>query len=882
MTLLAVRAYPLVVILAVTVLWFAVEVTTTTSVSAFVGPFHQHQTNVACVGRQSQFYLVESVVEAPPSPVRDTAAMTVSGTNDSAIETSAPNKKHVQEEDEHSSKRTSVNKDKLIPYSLGLRSYRSETKTRSQKRLGEQLLNQVTFFSDSVTRPYTLNVQANKEIVAKKPSPPPYNSSSGYASGCHNEPGLLEPRTVRFSVDTEAVASSDAQTVLVPLDSTYQYGHNANLVNRRHGDPEMMLPVLPIPFAPQENRTTPISLAENLLLQIAPKVMNEMSSSIPPLKMMYWNASAVNDVWNSSMVSAAAVNAQQAMQNLSATASLAESLLQFMEQAVQQPSNEIMNLTARLGSQATQQVESTLANTAATTTTMINKNFNPSKVNRTRTTTPLVTRSVPFKKMESTLSTTPATTRRTLSPPKLPPPPPLPLKNMMGKARTDVLTLDDLDVILQANGYVRKTDIPMVLEEQQMSNMKSYGLDGLGEPVSAQQHALKSSAKAKSASSSSSGGSKTVAFPQPSVLSYESLKWGTTVSSGFLAMMFFMAIPSNLWLVGVIAGSFYGYDLGKQLPVRMPKTILPGVLVRVGSRTARTSLQVYDFVNALIFMWKTGVLSYEYWKQYATLDKRFKIQDKIDAWNARFIEGKEQFDKWEKDNEVGRKVLATLRTVWLVEERSLKKGLMKSRRERRSRYRIIQLVYDLAYIVGKFIGSVVRLLTGGDNTELTEFWRGIRANRSLAGLGVGGLGARVGAVVGALIMVNLMGALFTISPIFLGICATIAGLIWPTWLTELVDRWTQYLQDTRTVGQGEMTATRTRNASTSSSSSSPFSALRRSPVDRTQYNFFVRKNGTKRYYRTGQPIWPWLKPRPKNKRRWWTKQEEDDQFGFLK
>ena len=30
------------------------------------------------------------------------------------------------------------------------------------------------------------------------------------------------------------------------------------------------------------------------------------------------------------------------------------------------------------------------------------------------------------------------------------------------------------------------------------------------------------------------------------------------------------------------------------------------------------------------------------------------------------------FDKWEKQNEVGRKVLAGLRTTWLVEELSLK------------------------------------------------------------------------------------------------------------------------------------------------------------------------------------------------------------------
>ena len=71
-------------------------------------------------------------------------------------------------------------------------------------------------------------------------------------------------------------------------------------------------------------------------------------------------------------------------------------------------------------------------------------------------------------------------------------------------------------------------------------------------------------------------------------------------------------------------------------------------------------------------MYKTGQLSYEYYKHYSALDNRFAIQQKVDSWNARFVEGKMAFDKWEKQNEVGRNVLAGLRTAWLVEELSLK------------------------------------------------------------------------------------------------------------------------------------------------------------------------------------------------------------------
>ena len=61
----------------------------------------------------------------------------------------------------------------------------------------------------------------------------------------------------------------------------------------------------------------------------------------------------------------------------------------------------------------------------------------------------------------------------------------------------------------------------------------------------------------------------------------------------------------------------------------------------------------------------------------------------MDAWNARFVEGKKNFDKWERENEIGRKVLAGLRTVWMVEENSyrsqkyrIQKGLKKGKQSK--------------------------------------------------------------------------------------------------------------------------------------------------------------------------------------------------------
>jgi hypothetical protein len=49
--------------------------------------------------------------------------------------------------------------------------------------------------------------------------------------------------------------------------------------------------------------------------------------------------------------------------------------------------------------------------------------------------------------------------------------------------------------------------------------------------------------------------------------------------------------------------------------------------------------------------------------------RRFGIQEKVDAWNARFMQGKKKFDAWEQNNEIGRLVLASFRTAWLIEEK---------------------------------------------------------------------------------------------------------------------------------------------------------------------------------------------------------------------
>ena len=109
------------------------------------------------------------------------------------------------------------------------------------------------------------------------------------------------------------------------------------------------------------------------------------------------------------------------------------------------------------------------------------------------------------------------------------------------------------------------------------------------------------------------------------------------------------------------------------------------LVLRFGKRISKIYLECYDFFQGVWYLYKTGQLSYDYMKQYQALDEKFKIQAKVDAWNARFQKGKKNFDKWEKENEVSRKILAGLRTVWLIEENSLKN--VSNQMKRKKKYR---------------------------------------------------------------------------------------------------------------------------------------------------------------------------------------------------
>ena len=233
--------------------------------------------------------------------------------------------------------------------------------------------------------------------------------------------------------------------------------------------------------------------------------------------------------------------------------------------------------------------------------------------------------------------------------------PPKPLISTLSKDK--LITLADLESILTKNEFVRRKE--------------------LGDTIKASADAAESKKK-----------NKEVALPQPSALTNKAVTFGTTISAGVLCMFLGLTVFPRLWLVGAVVGTNIGHRVATT-SIESPgkkMNLFSKLTLKLGKRVAKYYLLVYDFCQSMWFLYKTGQLSYDYMKRYQNIDNKYQIQEKIDAWNARFKEGKENFDEWEKENEVGRKILAGLRTVWLVEEKSLKKVSRKMKGTSKYRY----------------------------------------------------------------------------------------------------------------------------------------------------------------------------------------------------
>mmetsp|Transcript_6588 Transcript_6588/g.9626 ORF Transcript_6588/g.9626 Transcript_6588/m.9626 type:complete len:679 (-) Transcript_6588:29-2065(-) len=394
------------------------------------------------------------------------------------------------------------------------------------------------------------------------------------------------------------------------------------------------------------------------------------------------------------------------------------------------------------------------------------------------------------------------------------------------------VTMAELQSILDQYGYLRRDEMDKIISKNPMKTSQN------NETVSGQVKRTKSG----------------VAFPQPSVLSQKHIRQGTMISSGFFALLIAITIRPNLWLIGSIIGVVYGYDIAEKAMVFANAEIINGIgavaaqppggiygdlSLRTGKKIATNYLKAWDFAQGVYFMYRTGQLSYEYYKTYAVLDKRFAIQNKMDAWNARFIEGKENFDAWEKENEIGRKVLAGLRTAWLVEENSYKNQMSRKKGRKRSKYRIAQLYFDIIDYLKRFINGTFKTLTGGNN-DLQEIIKGTRLAVKELNLEI--ISQRMSAAVAALVAVNFVGALFAVAPYMLGFVSVLTGVIWPNWYRETMERIKEVIEETKARGRGEKFTKRDDEAR---KGKLPF-------VNKTDFHFYIKPDGKKQWYRSGQ------------------------------
>jgi hypothetical protein len=363
----------------------------------------------------------------------------------------------------------------------------------------------------------------------------------------------------------------------------------------------------------------------------------------------------------------------------------------------------------------------------------------------------------------------------------------------------------------QANETITVADLQVVLAEMQMQSANPY------KPPPNRMKTYSSNEGSASNNdyeyggskfSKSSTSSKQVAFPQPSAVKPREIRRGTAVASCLLGMILGTTILPNLWLVGMMAGVFYGFEITKDLfeesESQADKTIVANFLISCGRQLARAYINIVDGGKALWFLYKTGQLSYEYYKTYENLDQKFAIQNKVDAWNKVFVKGKRKFDAWEQENEVGRKMLAGIRTAWLVDEES------RMRAAGRSKYRLLQSAYDLRRSANKLLQKGLRSMRSiFREGELQTFWKGVRT--SWHSNTDGSLATRIGAIVAAVVAVNVCGALFSLSVGFSNLLAIAAAVIWPSWAPDLVSRTQEIWLETKSRGSSSSHTSSSKN-----------------------------------------------------------------------
>lgn len=310
------------------------------------------------------------------------------------------------------------------------------------------------------------------------------------------------------------------------------------------------------------------------------------------------------------------------------------------------------------------------------------------------------------------------------------------------------LTVKDLEIILRSNEFIRRDD----LEE-------SIRQEGFFKKQQASQ----------------------LAFPQSSEVTKQSIIFGSTISASILSALIGITIYPGLWLVGLVLGTNFGYRISSANSIESSFNLFEKLVLAVGERVAVIYLKIYDFWQGMWYLYKTGQLSYDYMKQYQAIDEKYRIQAKIDAWNARFQQGKKDFDKWEKDNEVGRKVLAGLRTVWLIEENSFKRTTKKKTVKRK--YRVVEFTKKVCNWLGLLAFAIWDAVTGAGISKLNDLANGVKM--SVLELNFEESAKMLGGGFMALFAINLAVAAFEVSPKALSFTAFFAGSLFPEWIQDM-------------------------------------------------------------------------------------------------
>ena len=148
----------------------------------------------------------------------------------------------------------------------------------------------------------------------------------------------------------------------------------------------------------------------------------------------------------------------------------------------------------------------------------------------------------------------------------------------------------------------------------------------------------------------------------------------------------------------------------------------------------------------------------------------------------------------------------------------------------------------------RFVAAFWDAITGGGSSSLREVLKGIRINISESRMQE--IGPRIGAAVMALVTVSMVGSMYAIAPRFLGLLAIATGVIWPTWVPELWDRIQLLTAEFAATGRGETVDL----VDGSTRSGIPTLLSQQFGLyDKKRYYYYQRQDGSRRWYRTGQP-----------------------------